>query len=125
MKREAYNQGWRDAVAAITRSANTLITPPDVKAGPKPKAGNGTAPNLPAIDSNFGRVLAAVKARPGMTGAETVKAVAQAGHSIQSESVRACLQRLQKRQLVKNIESKWFPVEISDTEETAGPSANP
>ena len=107
MKREAYIQGWRDAIAAVTRAAGTLLLPPEEAerqaAGKHPTA-------APAAGSNLDRVLTVVRTNPGLKGVEMIKVTHQAGYDIGSESIRTCLHRLAKRGLIENLDGKWFPV---------------
>ena len=116
MERAAYVRGWKDAVAAVTRAADTLLEPPPLPVEiAKAKASGAT----PAVDSNLAKVWAVVKANPGMTGAATTKAVRQHGYDIAAESVRTCLHRLKKRNLIEQRSGKWFPAESAEQPATA------
>ncbi len=112
LRREAYAQGWRDALAALAKAAEAA----DIDAA------EGTGPAGP-IDFSTGSstvtgvtqgstpwyVLQAVRKRHGMTGSEVVSVVQEGGHKVSDASIRTSLIRLERKKLIVSRHKKWFP----------------
>jgi len=111
IRKEAYAAGWADCVAAIVASVEK-VAPPDapvvevgrVRATKPIKTTDG-----PKMGTTPYYVLQAVTNRPGMTGAEIVSAVVDAGHRVSEAHIRTALSRLGAREMIVNRYKKWFP----------------
>jgi hypothetical protein len=111
IRRDGYQQGWRDAVAALNKAAAEAA---DV--GP----GEGQS----ELELNSGRpatgvtgltqgstpwyVWQAVSKKPGMTGSEIVSVVQDGGHRVSDGSIRTSLARLKERKHLVSRHGKWF-----------------
>jgi Penicillinase repressor len=111
IRREAYAQGWRDAVAALNKAAGeiTELGPADIGSGPidfnsGPQSASGVTQG-----STPWYVLQAVRKRHGMTGSEVVSVVQEGGHKVSSASIRTSLMRLEHKKLIVSRHKKWFP----------------
>jgi hypothetical protein len=112
LRREAYAQGWRDAVAALSKAAAEVIetdsaTPlgaVDYSTLTPPGAASGVIQG-----STPWYVLQAVRKRPGMAGSEVVSAVQEGGHRVSDGSIRTSLARLGEKKLIVSRHRKWFP----------------
>jgi hypothetical protein len=112
LRKEAYAQGWRDAVAALTKAAAEAaeVDPTQIGAG-------GTVPLDISTGGQAGvtqgstpwYVLQAVRKRPGMTGSEVVSVVQESGHRVSDASIRTSLIRLAAKKLIASRHKKWFP----------------
>lgn len=111
IRREAYQQGWRDAVAALNKAAVEAAdfvpaegdSELDLNSGRPPVAVNGlTRGSTPWY------VWQAVNKRSGMTGSELVSVVQEGGHKVSEGSIRTTLVRLKARKLLVSRHGKWF-----------------
>src|SRR5216684_2382316 len=111
IRREAYQAGWRDAVAALNKAAAEAAELPAVEAGSEieyaPSKGSA-GQSGPTQGSTPWYVLQAVKKRPGMTGSEIVSVVKESGHKVSEGSIRTSLARLKDRKLAVSRHGKWF-----------------
>lgn len=114
IRREGYAAGWRDALAALAKAAEEITS---LEIGDVPYSApearrardNGNPPaNLPLVGTTPHFVYMAVKAKPGMSGADVVLAVQSAGHTAPEAQIRTALSRLEKRRLLVNRHKKWF-----------------
>jgi hypothetical protein len=102
LRREAYAQGWRDAVAALTKAAAEAtegempnpVGAVDYSTLTPPAASGVTQGSTPWY------VLQAVRKRQGMTGSEIVSVVQEGGHKVSEGSIRTSLARLRDRNLI-------------------------
>ncbi len=119
-RQEAYAAGWRDCAAAITKAVNES-RPGDLpsmenftdRTEDAPVASNtsaGAGGQMPTVGTVPHYVLAAVKRRPGSTGAEIVAAIQGDGHKFEDRLIRTALFRMDKRKLIVNRHKKWFPM---------------
>lgn len=114
---EGYNLALKQVSEAISAALASLLPPDsnvDVKFDLAAKGGGDVKKsaqngNLPATGSTPWYALNAVKKKPGSTGAEVVLAVREAGHTAKEPQIRTALSRLERRKLVANRHSKWFP----------------
>ena len=112
MRREAYQAGWRDAVAALNKAAAEAAELPVGEAVPEGDyvlSKGVTAQGGPTQGSTPWYVLQAVKKKPGMTGSEVVSVVQENGHRVSDGSIRTSLARLKERKLTVSRHGKWFP----------------
>jgi hypothetical protein len=112
LRKEAYAQGWRDAVEALTKAAAAAQNdmpegasdagPMDFSTGNREVLGitQGSTPWY---------VFQAVRKRPGMTGLEVVSVVQGGGHKVSDASIRTSLVRLERKKLIVSRHKKWFP----------------
>ena len=113
IRKEAYFAGWNDCLAAI-RAATEKVAPAAsaISLGViERESGGGDAAGAggPKMGTTPWYVLQAVKKSPGMTGAEVVAAVLEAGHRVAEPQIRTSLSRLQARTLIVNRHRRWFP----------------
>jgi hypothetical protein len=113
LRREAYAQGWRDAVAALTKAASEAaeISPDDESHGTVDFGSPGTGQPVVGVmqGSTPWYVLQAVRKKHGMTGSEVVSVVQEGGHRVSDGSIRTSLIRLQDKKLIVSRHKKWFP----------------
>jgi len=120
IRQEAYASGWRDCAAAITKAVNES-RPGDLpsmeslneRAEDAPITSNnsaGAGGQIPTVGTVPHYVLAAVKKRPGSTGAEIIAAIQSDGHKFDDRLIRTSLFRLDKRKVIVNRHKKWFPL---------------
>jgi hypothetical protein len=112
IRREAYQAGWRDAIAALNKAAAEAAELPAGEGGSEVEYSppNGTSGQSgPTQGSTPWYVLQAVKKRPGMTGSEIVSVVKESGHKVSEGSIRTSLARLKERKLAVSRHGKWFP----------------
>lgn len=113
IERNAYERGWRDAIAAITDAAEQV-------------KGRVTAAELPAflpvqhvakIPRRTGRpsskaikiVAECITATPGMRGIEVFKAAQSVDSAIKERTVRTCLRRLRLSNAIHKRDGLWYP----------------
>ena len=111
IKREAYSQGWRDAITAVNKAAADLTEPgtiPEINSLDSVGTSVQSTSGGPTVGSTPWYVLQAVKKRPGMTGSEVVSVVQEAGHKVSEGSIRTSLVRLKGRKLIVSRHGKWF-----------------
>ena len=117
MKREAYAAGWRDAIAALTKSMNELVDPATMgnfEIGDAQPVASGaisrtTNSKLPKQGSTPWEVLQVVKKRPGMTTVQVVEAMKTGGHSAPEGSIRTSIFRMKTRKFIVARHNKWYP----------------
>lgn len=114
IRREAYQQGWRDAIIALTKAAAEAAELPagesfaaEGESAPA-RTGNGTAPQGITQGSTPWYVWQAVSKKPGMTGSELVSVVQEGGHKVPEGSIRTTLVRLKGRKILVSRHGKWF-----------------
>ncbi len=113
LRKEAYAQGWRDALAALTKAATEAA-----ELNPNTDSGQGSIDfstgNREMIGITQGStpwyVFQAVRKRHGMTGSEVVSVVQESGHKVSDASIRTSLMRLERKKLIVSRHKKWFPV---------------
>lgn len=99
--REAYDEGWRDAITAITAKTTELQAPTR-------EGSNGAAPKIarkrgrPPKSSEA--VLAFIKAHPGQNGVDVAKGLPK----IPERTVRTCLRRLRLAESIHKENEGWF-----------------
>lgn len=112
LRKEAYAQGWRDAIAALSKAAEEA----EIDSA-------GSTSSQGPIDFSTGNreistitqgstpwyVFQAVRKRPGMTGLEVVSVVRESGHKVSEGSIRTSLVRLERKKLIVSRHKKWFP----------------
>jgi hypothetical protein len=113
LRREAYAQGWRDAVAALNKAAAEAADLAPVEQGQGGSdftpAGTGQPVTGVTQGSTPWYVLQAVRKKHGMTGSEVVSVVQEGGHRVSDGSIRTSLIRLQDKKLIVSRHKKWFP----------------
>lgn len=106
-KREAYEKGWHDAVAALTEKAAEMKAPP-----PKPHV--LPTPKHVKVQGRPGKAQAlvhdAIKEKPGMNGVEIVRHLTERGTPVVERTVRTCLRRLRLAHHVKRRDGRWYPI---------------
>jgi hypothetical protein len=115
LRKEAYAQGWRDAVAALTKAAaEAADLDPASSSGSNQTPIDFTTGNREMIGITQGStpwyVFQAVRKRHGMTGSEVVSVVQEGGHKVSDASIRTSLIRLERKKLIVSRHKKWFPV---------------
>ena len=115
-KRKAYERGWKDATAAITKAAAT--TQPNIP---------GIVPADAPVDLPRGRpawamklVREAVQTAPGLRGVELVKAINDRGNDVAERTVRTCLRRLRKSREIWQRNGRWYPKSKEEPEKARG-----
>jgi hypothetical protein len=111
IRREGYQAGWRDAVAALNKAAAEAADMSPSEAAPEADyvVSKGlTAQGGPTQGSTPYYVLQAIKKRPGMTGSEIVSVVQGDGHKVSDGSIRTSMARLRDRKLAVSRHGKWF-----------------
>ncbi len=110
LQKEAYRNGWNDAVASIVAAASkepgaARPTPATTKRNVRPKGG------MPAIGVIFG----IIKEKPGLRGIDIFKEAVRRIHGADLKTMdrtgRTALSRLRKRGMIRTREKKWYPVE--------------
>jgi hypothetical protein len=112
IRREGYQAGWRDAVAALNKAAAEAadLPPGEAASDSDYVVSKGvTAQGGPTQGSTPWYVLQAIKKRPGMTGSEIVSVVQDSGHKVSDGSIRTSMARLRDRKLAVSRHGKWFP----------------
>jgi len=115
LEREAYQKGWRDAVAAIQEAAGQVTAV--VRERPRLKRpamvlGKGRASyKMPVIDIIF----QVISEHPGLRGSdifrEAVERVPGSDFKTMDRTGRTALMRLRKRGKIEQRNGKWFPTE--------------
>lgn len=107
---EAYQRGWRDAIAAIAKKAEELMNPTtpaaDKAAFIEPSAvrkPRGRPAKAPAI------VKELILGHSGLTGAEIVRLLVSQGSTVGERTIRTALHRLKKAEAIEKRGDKWFP----------------
>jgi hypothetical protein len=111
IRREAYQAGWRDAVAALSKAAQEAaeLSPDDMGGGDfGTPSGSQQSANGVSQGSTPWYVLQAVRKRPGMTGSEVISVVHEGGHRVSEASIRTSLMRLERKKLIISRHKKWF-----------------
>ena len=100
--REGYARAANEAIAiledAIARLRQLGAPPPSVQ--PRPRGRPAKA---------IGLVHDMVVAKPGLTGVEIVKALAEAGTPVMERTARSCLRRLRDSKVIWQRQKKWYP----------------
>ncbi|MBI5262833.1 MAG: hypothetical protein HY852_13555 [Bradyrhizobium sp.] len=117
IRRSAYADGWRDAMAAVAKAVGEM-TPGEVQdvIGPavQLKLINGTGSSTTKTKLIMGTtpyfIVRALEAKPGLTPAEIIQALQDAGHSAPENSIRTNIHRLKERKLIVARHGKWFVV---------------
>jgi hypothetical protein len=113
LRREAYAQGWRDAIAALTKAAAEAAetASDDLNQTTVDFTASGTGQPVTGVTqgSTPWYVLQAVRRRHGMTGSEVVSVVQEGGHRVSDGSIRTSLIRLADKKLIVSRHKKWFP----------------
>ena len=110
-ERNAYRAGWRDALAAVAESAERLrsgqtgLAVAENAPEPAPVKRRGGRP----ASGTVGVVEECIKAVPGMTGVQVVKAAQSVNPSIKERSVRTCLRRLRIAKKIWKRGDLWYP----------------
>jgi hypothetical protein len=108
-EREAYARGYRDAMAA-SAAALAALKPP-LESSP-PISGNEPS-ETPRRRGRPAKSIALVQemigARPGLTGAEIVRALAEQKTPILERTMRSCLRRLKVAGEIWQRNKKWYP----------------
>jgi len=110
IRREAYAQGWHDAIAAVNKAVS------DMGAPTMPESRNSSPPistkenkEVTAGSTPF-YVLQAVRKFPGMSSSEIVGKVQEGGHQAPETSIRTTIFRLKDRKFIVSRHAKWFPL---------------
>jgi hypothetical protein len=111
IRREAYQAGWRDALAALSKAAAEAADFPTNEGN-----GDSDAPSRKPPPAQAGLtqgstpwyVWQAVSRKPGMTGSEIVGVVQEGGHRVSDGSIRTSLARLKERKFLVSRHGKWF-----------------
>jgi hypothetical protein len=113
-ERNAYQAGWRAAIDAMAKSAEMLrtgagtapVTAPALEppAGPTQQPRRSGRPPSPTAQV----VEECIKAQPGMTGVEVVKAAQSVDAKIKERTVRTCLRRLRVAKKIWKRNGSWF-----------------
>lgn len=118
IKRAAYAEGWRDAMNAVAKAVAELA-PGEVQdvIGPSPQlklvggsAATGSAKAKLTMGTTPYFIVGALEAKPGLTPAEIIQALQEAGHSAPENSVRTNIHRLKERRIIVSRHGKWFVV---------------
>jgi X-X-X-Leu-X-X-Gly heptad repeat protein len=112
IQREAYAQGWRDAIAALSKAAAEAaeLSSSDIAQGSSDfSSGTGQVVSGVTQGSTPWYVLQAVRKKHGMTGSEVVSVVQDGGHKVSDASIRTSLIRLERKKLIVSRHKKWFP----------------
>jgi hypothetical protein len=111
IRREGYQQGWRDAVAALNKAA-TEVAELGPGEGQAELEINSIRPATGVTGLTQGStpwyVWQAVNRKPGMTGSELVSVVQEGGHKVSEGSIRTTLVRLKARKILVSRHGKWF-----------------
>jgi hypothetical protein len=110
-KKEGYLQGWRDALATVSKAVGEAGEPeviPDINSLENVSSTTHATAGGPTVGSTPWYVLQTVKKRPGMTGSEVVAVVKEGGHKVSEGSIRTSLVRLKNRKLIVSRHGKWF-----------------
>lgn len=113
VRREAYQQGWNDAVKRILAVANNMGTgrPARKKAGIQASSGAG-APKKRAKRGSVERMIKRVlkqAGNDGLTAGEIHEHAGAAGKSIAASSIRQKLPKMEREsKVVKSEEGRWL-----------------
>lgn len=111
IKREAYADGWRDAVQAMKKAVDSLQEP----------AGDGSIStefatpfsavdhSMPKIGTTPWHIVQAVKRKPGMSAGEIIETLKTSGHSAPETSIRTSIARMKSRDFIVLRHGKWYP----------------
>lgn len=115
LEAEAYDRGWRDAIAAVTARADELRRQPAADAG-RPETVKIAKPRgRPA--KALGLVKSIITEYPGKTGVEIVAALESRGTPVAERTVRTCLRRLRLTRAIHQREGRWYPLLRSEVAE--------
>jgi|SRR5438874_7443668 len=111
IRRDAYQAGWRDALAALTKAAAEAadVSGSEPASSPELHSSSRNLEGAPTVGSTPWYVLQTVRKRPGMTGLEVVSAVQEGGHKVSGPSIRTSLARLARKKLIVARHKRWFP----------------
>jgi len=116
IRKTAYAEGWRDALSAVAKAVGDLA-PTDFQdvIGPSaPLKIINTPPGSGKSSLTMGTtpyyIVGALKAKPGLTPAEIIQALQEAGHKAPENSIRTNIHRLKERKLIVARHGKWFAV---------------
>lgn len=107
-ERNAFQEGWHAAIAAVAESANRLRAGPvagDAQEQPTPARRQGGRPPSAATVV----VEECIKANPGMNGVDVVKAAQAVDAKIKERTVRTCLRRLRIANKIWKRNGLWYP----------------
>jgi len=112
MEREAYERGWRDAIAALTKRAAEMKRPEPERAPIKRRrlTRRGRPPRT------IGLVRDMISRRPGLTGVEIVAELDETGTPVNERTVRTNLRRLKLDGEIEQRDGRWYPA-YTDGEE--------
>jgi hypothetical protein len=102
MQRESYQQGWKDAVAAMmkaaTQDAPAVISAPVARPPP---------PKTPGKETHREAVVRALHAKPGMTPAQVFAWLKNDGYPASDGAVRTALKRMRKSGTAQKWGDSW------------------
>src|ERR1700722_20272365 len=116
IRRSAYADGWRDAMAAIAKAVGELAPGeiPDAIGPNAPLKSINGAINTHKSSLTMGTtpyyIVGALRANPGLTPAEIIQALQESGHKAPENSIRTNIHRLKERRLIVARHGKWFAV---------------
>jgi len=120
-QRDAYDKGWRDAIAAITESADRLRTVRTANGEPRRRGGRPPSAAMMVVEQ-------CIKANPGLTGVDVVAAAQAVDAKIKERTVRTCLRRLRIAKKIWKRADLWYPktqqAEVSGNGEAMLPLAH-
>jgi hypothetical protein len=109
LEREAYNRGWRDAIAAVKAELTELkasaITIPVVD--PLTITADAAKGGKPPKSINLVREI--IADLPGLTGVEVVRGLEARGTPVLERTVRTCLRRLREDKIIWQRRGRWYP----------------
>lgn len=115
IKKDAYEAGWRDAIAAINKALSgvgDVVSVPEkialISGATVVKAAGKMPANMPKQGTTPYAILMEVIANPGMTGGQIVEAVRASGHTAPIPSIQTNIQRLKAKKLIVLRHGKWY-----------------
>lgn len=111
-KNEAYSRGYNDAINAMN-AAVSAVTPKvrvidPASIGPYAETPANRPRGRPATAINLVQTM--INERPGLKGAEIVRALGKQGTPVLDRTMRSCLRRLKTKGDVRQRAKRWYPV---------------